>query len=591
VRRLVATEGRCVRAASAYGSRVAQQEALPLGTVPAQAIHDAWVVDEATLPFWIRAFDVDTATWFSTRPTLISVVDHKSSACVGYWVADPTAHRDVQTGAIARSGYDTQDVMTALLAAALPECATPATAAFTGHLPMALRWDNHATHQLLRRSLEGWDQQPIPTIRAFFPDHEDEAALPLDGDEATGHPHDTTDATGAPPVDATGERLTLSSTTSLTIPRLPVQRPINRGKVERKLGTIKARFGDVPSAITQVIPLDRLSVLPVEARRLAAGAGDRVARLDPIAVERLPTIDDARTWVEARIHHYNHAERSRVLGGVTRRVAYERARPARLRKGTDLLLALPTASVPVTREGLTVTRDGQTFAFSPFVDNRFVLPIDQLVTLKLHPLGLMAWARLGDHHYRLRPRIEAASGTDAAERVARTQFAAAVFASDEAKAARALVFDTRFGAGAAESDQAAAKALLALKAEQTSKAQETPTPAPDRRAPIPGDVMADDIFAPRDDEDTGATAAVFPSAATAISSTPSTRSTPSSAPSATRRPSRGASRLQHRLPDELAAPPGSALQRRSRRAFLPPASTRQDDAPDRTTTPAPPKAS
>jgi len=283
VRRLVATEGRCVRAASAYGSRVAQQEALPLGTVPARAIHDTWVIDEATLPFWLRVFDADTATWCSTRPTLISVVDHKSGACVGYWVADPTAHRDTETGAIARSGYDANDVMAALLAAALTECATPATAAFSGHLPMTLRWDNHATHQLLRKALEGWDRQPIPEIRSFFPAAQDEAALV---DELL---EDATGSAGAVPPPG-GEPLTLSSRDSVAIPKLPVQRPINRGKVERKLGTIKARFGDVPTAITQVIPLDRLTTAPVEMRRLAAGAGDRTPRLDPIAVERLPTM-------------------------------------------------------------------------------------------------------------------------------------------------------------------------------------------------------------------------------------------------------------------------------------------------------------
>lgn len=464
IKRLVSSHGRIARASSAHGSRAAQMDAFPHSTIACRWAHDVWVLDELDAPFYARVYDPDREEWVSARPTVVTIVDQRSSVCVGHWVADPARRRDPETGRIMRAGFDAHDVLGTLLAAACREFATPGTAAFAGHLPHTLRWDNHATHFSLRGILGQIQARAAVDLHSFYAPDEDSPYEPFTAWEEAA-------------LDLTkGTPATLSSDALLYIPKLPRYRPINRGKIERKIAFFKQLCVDLPSHIDRVVPLDRLEVDPKQLRDVAAGAGGRMTRRDPIDVRRLPTIEECRSLVDGRVAFYNHSHVSR-LTGVPRAAIYAQCLPRQTRKGHDLLLALDTKTAYVTSDGIVHHHDGVATAFAYAVPDKFVLPLDVPVTYKADPLLRGIFALIDGRHYCLPPKLEWAAAPGRAEEVARTQSAIARFYAGEAIAARGASYDARFGPGATQADLTRAHATLDAREAARERAAQTEAPA------------------------------------------------------------------------------------------------------------------
>lgn len=464
IKRLVASHGRVSRSAAAHGTRSAQLDALPHSTIPCRHAHDVWVLDELDAPFYARVYDPDAELWVSARPTIVTIVDQRTSVCVAHWVADPARRRDPATQRIMRAGFDQHDVFGTLLAAASRELATPSTIAFAGHLPKAIRWDNHATHGSLREILTALGRQAAVDVGSFYASAEDTP----DASFADWEEDEAYDPGDPRP-------LALSSEEGITIPRLPRYRPINRGKIERKIGFLKLLCADLPSHIDRVVPLDRLEVDLKRQRDAIAGSGGRSPRRDPIDVRRLPTIEECRAWIEGRVHFYNHTHVSR-LTGVPRAAIYAQHTARRTRKGTDLLLALDTKTTYVTSEGIVHHHGGIATAFAYAVPGKFVFPLDVQVTYKVDPLLRAIFVALDGRLYCLPPKIDWASAPGRAEEVARTQASIARFYAGEAIAARGATFDATFGPGATHADHARAQATLDLQARAHRAEPATPIP-------------------------------------------------------------------------------------------------------------------
>lgn len=475
VKKLVRQQGQTARSAAAFGARVAQMEGMAYSTVPTRHTHDAWVLDEMDAPFYACVFDPDVMEWVSVRPSVIVLVDHRSGACLGYEIADPSRRRDPETKRIMRAGFDAADVMATLVNAAMRDLAAPATAEFAGYLPRVLRWDNHRVHQSLRPILTDLGAKAALQIGSFFAPDEDGRDV-----EDPAAPNAETPAGR----DLGGTEATVSSQENLDIPKLPINRPINRGKIENKVGFLKQLCREFPSHIDRVIPLDRLDTDPKRQRDVAAGAGERTYRRDPIDVRRLPTIAECRTLLDGRVRYYNFEHRSR-LATEPPAVLYRRHFPSvRPRKGNDLLAALETRTTFVSGEGIVHYHDTIQTTFAYAVEQQFILPLGAEVTYKADPLLRGIFLFHGGRHYLLPPKDEWAAAPGRAEEVARTAVARARFHAGSAINARARSFDDTFGPGAAKADQERAKAGLERKAREEREAKQhakrtaTPTVPP-----------------------------------------------------------------------------------------------------------------
>lgn len=481
VKRLVRAQGRTARTAASFGARVAQLEAFPHSTVPARWSHDVWVLDEMDAPFYAKVWDPDAELFVSVRPTVIVLVDHKSGACVSALVVDPARRRDPATGRIMRAGFDAADVMATLLSAAIRDLAAPGTERFAGYLPNALRWDNHKVHQSLRPILTTLSEKLSLQVGSFFDAAED---APLtDFREWQEMPIDVE----APYLASEGAPATPSSTDNPYLPRLPMYRPINRGKIENKVGFLKLLCREFPTHVDRVVPTDRLDADPKWQRDVAAGAGDRTYRREPIDPRRLPSIEECRSLLDGRIAYYNTRHVSR-MSGATRAALYAQFRTTRPRKGTDLLAALDTRTTFVSAEGIVHHHDGRQTAFAYAVPGKFILPLDTEVTYKADPLLRGIFAYVEGKHYLLPPKDVWASAPGRAEEVARTSAANARFHAAAAISARERTYDETFGPGASKADQARAKAALeaqARAAREAAKAEQTTKTKPQGKDGVP----------------------------------------------------------------------------------------------------------
>lgn len=479
LKRLVRAQGRTARTAASFGARVAQLEAFPHSTVPARWSHDVWVLDEMDAPFYAKVWDPDVELWVSVRPTVIVLVDHRSGACVAAHVVDPSRRRDPDTGRIMRAGFDAADVLATLLSAAIRDLATPGTERFAGYLPNTLRWDNHKVHQSLRPILTTLGQRLQMQVGSFFDAAED---LPLtDFRDWQEMPVDEV----VPLLASEGAPASASSTTDPVLPRLPMYRPINRGKIENKVGFLKLLCREFATHVDRVVPTDRLDADPKWQRDVAAGAGDRTYRREPIDPRRLPSIEECRSLLDGRIAYHNLRHESRMTGA-TRAALYAQHRTHRPRKGTDLLAALETRTTFVSADGIVHHHDGRQTVFAYAVPGKFILPLDTEVTYKADPLLRGIFAYVEGKHYLLPPKDVWSGAPGRAEEVARTAAANARFHAAAAISARERSFDDQFGPGASKADQARAKAALeeqARAARQAAKQDNARQRAPGTPAP------------------------------------------------------------------------------------------------------------
>ena len=445
VKRCVAKLGHTAQVAATFGAKAAQVEGMTHGSVPAQFPHDVWVLDEFDAPFYSRVYDKKLAEWVSVRATVVTVVDHRTGVVVGYWLVDPSRRTDKETGYVMRAGFEADDVMAALLTAAWGQrLATPATADFTGWMPRCLRWDNHKTHGKLRDILEKLGERLHLEVASFYPASED---VPMTS-FADWHE-----------VDVEGVSYS-DSRDGVIVPKLPIMRAINRGKIERSIGIVKGWCRHLDSHVDRVIPLDRLDTSPKWQRDVSAGSGKREYRRIPTDVMRLPDINESRAILDTLIHRFNHVAVPRRTG-MTRKAHFRRDwQPKTVRPGGDLLAAIDPKVGFVSPQGIEHHHDGKSTLFSYQVDGRFALMLDTEVIYKADPLQRCIWVNIDGRWYWVPPKFEWASEPGRAEEVARHSTARSRYHAGEGIAARGAQKDERHGPGATAEDEKAADDIL-----------------------------------------------------------------------------------------------------------------------------------
>lgn len=372
------------RSAGLHGAAAAQIDALPHSTVPAVLPHDVWTLDEHTSRRWCGIFDhthPDGQRWVSFKPEVVLIIDNASRVIVGYWVVDPL-QRHVPSEPLKLSGFSADDVLAALLAAAIPSLGTAATRRFAGHLPHGqLRWDNALAHRALNERLKRIGIEP---------------------------------------------------------PDLPAYRPINRGIVERVGGTLKQWEEDALGYDEAFVPTDRSQQNEDEAQALAASTTARRRLRTAIAPIDLPRIDEFRRDLERVIYRYNYEHHHRALDGRTPAEAYEALYPRRhsadakrMRAGLDLLALLPAETTVVKREG--VVHRGERYAYTV---NRKMYMVGTPLTYRADPGGRGLLVEDAGDHVLLPPLMIWASG-QTPEQIAETQAGVAELAEARVQAARA----------------------------------------------------------------------------------------------------------------------------------------------------------
>ncbi|MBY0491053.1 MAG: hypothetical protein K2R93_14520 [Gemmatimonadaceae bacterium] len=341
-RRVLADIGHMPLVAARHGSRAAELDAMPTGVVPRGHTHDRWCVDEAMLPIWARFYDPFCRGFRSYRPWIVIVRDHASSVIVGWYVVNPVG--PVRPDREPSFGFSSLDVTAALIAAASRDVAPPSCVAFAGAAPLAIRWDNHATHISLEKQ---WSTQQ-PGLRTFETE------------------------------------------------RGPVRRPINNGAAERSIGVVKHLLQKSPWHVDAVRPRDAENIEvregPGRARSLmAAHTTERLARRVLVSPEDLPNHEDVARLVDDEIARYN---KSTFRKGRLRRSDVFASRASRSpRPGTELIRLLELQTATVSREGVRCRHDdGVVIVAAENTRERFAAAIPDEITLHLDPAARGAWA-------------------------------------------------------------------------------------------------------------------------------------------------------------------------------------------------------
>lgn len=419
LRRVLASIGQPAIIAARHGSRAAQMDGFARSTYPTRHTHDLWLLDEADTRYRAKGFCRVREDWYAMRPPVILVRDHRSGAFVGYWVADPSRRIDKATGLCMTSGFDADDVLAALLSAAVPELAHPLLREYAGALPRKLRWDNASAH----RALEG---KLLQVAERFA------------RDTGTDDPADDDDA----------------ETVGLPISRIPVGRPDLNGGAERGVGLVKRWIIGRPGHVDEMIPVDEIAPGEDLGRDRSLGATStrgRAPRLDPVPVRALLEIDQLRDHIAETLARYN-AEHHLRRNGMTPRAAAKKFMPPRHRRGDDLIRMMGVQSYTV-HDGVQIARDGRSVDFMPLV-NGVVLQRGAAVQVYVDPMLRRVWLDQGRRLLALKPKAEHAAEQAPAD-VARTMAREARAASDGAAQRRAEWIDEQAGPGtAAEGQQA-----------------------------------------------------------------------------------------------------------------------------------------
>lgn len=453
-KRLFASVSREVRTAAAYGTRAGELYGTSHATVACRATHEIWTIDAFTAPWWEKALVLETQQWVITRPSVIVVKDYKSDAIVGYWISDPARRRD-QQGRVCTEGFDAADVYAAILAAAIPALASPATVALSGRLPECIRWDRHSVNNLLREIMCDVAERLAVEGDSFFG-----AAQP-----------EYTEMTRA---DGAVERCLVE------VPRLPGFRPKNRGDVERAIGFLKQMCWAMPGHVDLYLPTPLAGEDQGRTRTRGASDGALAHRSLPLKVEHLPTRAETGPDFDARVAAYNVHRNRRT--GRTRLERFHAFMPRSPRKGTDALALMTTTATFVTSEGIEVFHDGTSSLFEPYIaatGMRFAL--DAPVVGKADVFYRGFFVRVGTEVHLLPPKDVWAAEPGNAERVAREQRAVARAASQEADAVRRLMYDVVHGVGSATDALREAEEIRRAR-EEARRAASAPVAAEDSDA-------------------------------------------------------------------------------------------------------------
>ncbi len=275
-------------AAYRNGSRAAVADTMHHPPVPADYTHQIWSLDEMDVPVWIRQFDRQSKRWIAVVVSMVLVLCNRSRAIVGYYVADPKRRGKT-------SGFDSTDVLVALLGAMLPELAPPACRTFSGHRPEVLRWDKAQQHVSMLEDVER---------------------------------------------------------SGIYVPDLPGRTPYPRGKVERPVDTLKALCSEITGYKWKWLPLtDRVTKNPKATRSEAVATNFRERTKIPIEVEELHTYERLCEEIDRKvIAVYNEELTHRKLGTQPEIAYHENFDRALVRNGRDALYIL-SPKTGVVRKG------------------------------------------------------------------------------------------------------------------------------------------------------------------------------------------------------------------------------------------------
>jgi hypothetical protein len=398
----VARLGVLRRSAARHGRNAAVLDGIPSSTVPADYTHDVYTLDELTLPFRVRVFDPVVKKLVAVKPDVVLVQDYKSRATVGYLLADPS-RRTTTEGSMPTGGVDTVDVLGALMSAACPELAPPATVDFAGRLCGSLRWDNHKAHKKLSEALKK---------------------------------------------------------VGIEVKRLPGRRPKNRGVVEALVDLFKQECAGITGHVDLHKPVEQLGETSLEGERTAASAGgDRVTRKTPILVDQLLDMREAAEVCDRIIRLYNDTHVCEDHG-LTPREAFTAFKPRQARTGRDLLHLpgfFPAKTTRVRKEGIVHIRNKRKYRFACEFEGWLAL-LGKEVTYRIDPLLRGIFVRTPQHGAAFLPPLgRYAREKDEAE-IAQQQSAPAALYSDLAAKSRELRDVLAFGLAEVQRRDEAVKA-------------------------------------------------------------------------------------------------------------------------------------
>lgn len=334
------------RRIAVHGPHAAKAGALRHGAVAATLPMEWLSLDFTELPILVRA-QGKTERGF-VKPGAVLITDWFSGVIVGYQLVDPSLR--------ARTGsYVTEDVHAALCGVLYPEFSMAACAAYSGSLPMGIRFDRATMHNEVR------------ALAAY----------------------------------------------GVQIPNLPGYTPHRNGKVEATHQVVKRLVDRLVGSTQRWRIIDAEAVLTGTAKKPAtAWDADNLKRREPerwrlpCRLEDLPSFPEFAAAFDDMIAEFNHEEvREGPAGGVTTRhhrfMAHRQ--PARLRAGSDGYPLLEVLTCKVESRGIrfhqigrlaAVTREGTPFA------------VGQSVTVRLHPLWAGAFAVMDMHHEFVEPHQE-----------------------------------------------------------------------------------------------------------------------------------------------------------------------------------------
>lgn len=384
------------RLAGKYGRRAAYIDAMPRSTLPADASHQMWLLDETPAPVNVREADPDTAQLVPVRPWIIILMEVFSRVILSFFVVPPFKYGRTPT-------YTSDDILGTLLGGAFEDLAPDVCRPFAGYLPKEMRWDKHKTHEKLADALR---------------------ALHINV------------------VDPVGEM------------------PMRQGRIERINKTVKSLCRDLRGHVDTYLPVHKelLKEAPEKARTRAAGSATyREKRKQLIAVEDLYTVEEFSEQFGERVALYQDDVHS-MLGGVSPHVAYARSRPDG-HPGVNALALMRNTVLTVTRAGIDHTYKGQRVLFSPASIGETIDPGEKLHCYT-DPLMRRLFTRLPDGRIRAMMRAEDWARTDDYVATIRDQQRRLAEASDRARQVRAEKLDAEVGAGAAERAEAQRRELL-----------------------------------------------------------------------------------------------------------------------------------
>lgn len=395
---------------AAQGSQAALLDAVPHAAVPTDHPHQVWTGDTFQFPIPMRGYDPDADArgedpYRAVSCEAVVFVDNHTMAVVSYYLCDPTSRaadadpdatggpRGSRDDATATEKATAVEVLGALLSAALPDLALPATREIAGRLPSAcLRLDVKCQQQL----------------RGIL------------------------------------------TRIQLEVPELPGNYPPARGAVEEIVRQLKDRAAMLPGASPLYTAVTRSEAAAARARVRTASKKIRDRPTIAIAPRDLPDIGTLRAILDQVVHAYNTDPRPRSgenpQGWSPMQRLRASIRDTHGRPGTDALQLMAHGNVVVSKAGLVYR--GVPFAASPtlFAPKPDGTPADGFlvgrpVEFRADPLfrGVFAFerhARIGELPVMYLPRLaDAARAANAAE-VAKGRKAIAHDASRRARAAR-----------------------------------------------------------------------------------------------------------------------------------------------------------